>query len=108
MDAVESPHKACQCSAPDAHDSMPPEHRRHNKAQWLLIFLIRFYQSYLRLHLFGRCRYWPTCSEYGIACLETHGTIKGGWLTFKRILRCHPFCRGGIDPVPPKKHEESA
>ena len=87
---------------------MPPEHRRHNKAQWLLIFLIRFYQSYLRLHLFGRCRYWPTCSEYGIACLETHGTIKGGWLTFKRILRCHPFCRGGINPVPPKKHEESA
>lgn len=49
----------------------------------------------------GACRFSPTCSEYGIKAVERHGVFRGGWLTFKRILRCNPFHASGIDPVPP-------
>jgi hypothetical protein len=45
----------------------------------------------------------PTCSCYGIEALKTHGLLKGGWLTLKRVLKCHPLSAGGFDPVPPKK-----
>ncbi|MEP0961946.1 MAG: membrane protein insertion efficiency factor YidD [Roseobacter sp.] len=47
------------------------------------------------------CRYQPTCSQYALDALETHGAIKGGWLTLRRILRCHPWGKSGYDPVPP-------
>ena len=42
----------------------------------------------------------PTCSHYGVGCLEKHGLIRGGWLTLRRLVRCHPFAKGGHDPVP--------
>lgn len=71
-----------------------------DRPRWFAIFLIRFYQSYMRLHLFGRCKYWPTCSEFGIECFESFGVFRGFWLTLKRVLRCHPFSKGGFDPVP--------
>lgn len=64
------------------------------------IFIIRLYQAYLRPHLFGNCKFDPTCSHYGIGCLERHGLIRGGWLTLRRLVRCHPFAKGGHDPVP--------
>jgi len=48
----------------------------------------------------GYCRFYPTCSEYGYGCIERHGLIKGGWYTTKRILRCNPFHKGGIDEIP--------
>ncbi|WP_081326314.1 membrane protein insertion efficiency factor YidD, partial [Paenibacillus polymyxa] len=51
------------------------------------------------------CRFYPTCSQYGIEAVKTHGALKGGWLTLKRILKCHPFHPGGVDPVPDKKQK---
>jgi putative membrane protein insertion efficiency factor len=46
------------------------------------------------------CRYWPTCSQYAVEALETHGAVKGTWLALRRLGRCHPWAEGGIDPVP--------
>jgi putative membrane protein insertion efficiency factor len=62
---------------------------------------IRFYQSAISPWLPPSCRYTPTCSEYAAEAIEVHGVAKGTWLALKRIARCHPFCEGGYDPVPP-------
>jgi putative membrane protein insertion efficiency factor len=61
---------------------------------------IRLYQILLSPVLGPACRFEPTCSEYAYQAISTHGVIKGGWLSIKRILRCHPFHAGGYDPVP--------
>ncbi|WOO41998.1 membrane protein insertion efficiency factor YidD [Rubellicoccus peritrichatus] len=74
----------------------------------LAIALVRLYQvtiSPLKRLFFGPnagCRFYPTCSEYARQALVTHGLLKGGWMALKRILSCHPFHPGGLDPVPPK------
>ncbi len=68
---------------------------------WLLVFLIRAYQGLVRPFLFGACKFCPSCSEYGIEALRTHGALRGSWLTIRRLARCHPFSRGGLDLVPP-------
>jgi len=62
--------------------------------------LIRFYQLAISPFTPPSCRYVPTCSQYGYEAITKHGLIKGGLLTAKRLLRCHPFSKGGIDPVP--------
>lgn len=61
---------------------------------------IRFYQRKISPGLPPRCRYIPTCSEYALEAVEKYGAIKGGWLAARRIARCHPFHKGGYDPVP--------
>jgi len=48
------------------------------------------------------CRFAPTCSQYAIEAIEVHGAVKGGWLSVKRISKCHPLHPGGFDPVPKK------
>jgi uncharacterized protein len=48
----------------------------------------------------GACRFQPTCSEYAALALATHGPMHGTWLAVRRVMRCHPLCRGGFDPVP--------
>ena len=66
----------------------------------VFIFLIRGYQVALGPLRPASCRYYPSCSAYGIEALQKHGAIRGSWLTVRRILRCHPFVPGGYDPVP--------
>lgn len=66
-----------------------------------LLKAIRFYQTAASPLFPPRCRYIPTCSQYALEAVEKHGAVKGGWLAFRRLLRCHPFHRGGwYDPVP--------
>ena len=66
----------------------------------LLLALIRFYQRHMSPALGPHCRYVPTCSQYAFTAIERFGALKGGWLAFRRLLRCNPFHRGGYDPVP--------
>ena len=66
----------------------------------IIIKSIRGYQKYISPLSGPHCRYVTTCSAYAIEAVEKYGTIKGGFLAAKRILRCHPFAAGGYDPVP--------
>jgi len=61
---------------------------------------IRFYQAGISPLRPAACRFQPTCSAYGLEAIQRHGGGRGSWLLVKRLLRCHPFCRGGWDPVP--------
>ncbi|CAM4160348.1 membrane protein insertion efficiency factor YidD [Bacillus manliponensis] len=72
----------------------------------ILIGIIRFYQKFLSPLKPPTCRFYPTCSHYGLEAMKTHGALKGTWLTVTRILKCHPFHPGGFDPVPEKKEKE--
>lgn len=67
------------------------------------VVLIRFYQVCISPYTPPSCRYTPTCSQYALEALRVHGLFKGSWLAARRILRCHPFSKGGYDPVPPAK-----
>ncbi|WP_237141319.1 membrane protein insertion efficiency factor YidD [Serinicoccus hydrothermalis] len=65
------------------------------------MWLIRLYQFTISPLLGPVCRYYPSCSAYGVTALERHGLLRGGWLTVRRVLRCHPWAAGGVDHVPP-------
>ncbi|UQS83837.1 membrane protein insertion efficiency factor YidD [Bombilactobacillus thymidiniphilus] len=68
--------------------------------KFLFIKLVRGYQKYISPGLPPSCRYYPTCSTYMIDALKKHGWLKGTIMGCSRILRCNPFVRGGVDPVP--------
>jgi putative membrane protein insertion efficiency factor len=76
----------------------------------ILIFpfklVIRFYQIAISPYTPASCRFSPTCSQYSIEALETHGLFQGGWLAIKRISKCHPWGSSGYDPVPEKKEKQ--
>jgi putative membrane protein insertion efficiency factor len=61
---------------------------------------VRVYQWTLRPFIGANCRFWPSCSEYAVEALRTHGAVKGTAMATKRILRCNPWHEGGFDPVP--------
>lgn len=67
--------------------------------RYFAIFLIKIYQNTLGFVFPRACRFYPSCSEYSIQAFERHGFFKGGWLSVRRLLRCHPFNPGGYDPV---------
>ncbi|MBV8208863.1 MAG: membrane protein insertion efficiency factor YidD [Burkholderiaceae bacterium] len=69
-----------------------------------LLALIRSYQYLLSPWLGNQCRYWPTCSEYAGQAIHRHGAARGSWLAARRVLRCHPWHAGGVDPVPEQFH----
>lgn len=77
-------------------------------ARAVALFLIRAYQRTLspdhgpfrRLFPYGYCQFHPSCSQYGYECIARHGVVKGGAFTVLRILRCNPFSKGGLDPIP--------
>jgi putative membrane protein insertion efficiency factor len=66
----------------------------------LLLGLIRFYRKHVSPLRPPCCRYISTCSEYALGAIGEYGARKGGWLALRRLLRCHPFHKGGYDPVP--------
>jgi len=70
------------------------------KARSLALSLLRGYKRFLSPLLPPACRYVPTCSEYAMEAVDRYGVVRGGWMAMCRILRCHPFARGGFDPVP--------
>jgi uncharacterized protein len=65
----------------------------------LVSALLTAYKRLVSPHLPPSCRYVPTCSEYAMEAVERFGALRGGWLALARVLRCHPFVRGGYDPV---------
>ncbi|MCS4485278.1 membrane protein insertion efficiency factor YidD [Staphylococcus americanisciuri] len=71
----------------------------------LFISCIRFYQRFISPLTPPTCRFYPTCSNYAVEAIQTHGALKGSWLAIRRILRCHPFHKGGFDPVPLKQNK---
>jgi uncharacterized protein len=75
--------------------------------QQLLVGIVKAYRLFLSPWLGSACRFEPTCSVYSIEALETHGAAKGSYLTLKRLGRCHPWCEGGLDPVPADKKSQA-
>ena len=73
---------------------------RFQPTAWACRGLIRVYQATLSSHLPTQCKFTPTCSHYGLGCIQRHGTLKGGLLTSWRLVRCSPLTSGGLDPVP--------
>ncbi|SMQ83643.1 hypothetical protein SAMN05444673_5468 [Bacillus sp. OV166] len=69
----------------------------------VFLAIIRFYQIIISPIKPPTCRFYPTCSHYGMEAIGRFGALKGGWLTIKRISKCHPFHPGGLDPVPEKE-----
>ena len=69
----------------------------------LLLALVGGYRRWISPALAPHCRFAPSCSAYAAQALRTHGAPRGGWLTLRRLARCHPFHPGGHDPVPPAR-----
>jgi putative membrane protein insertion efficiency factor len=70
----------------------------------VLLALIAGYRLLLSPLLGASCRFYPSCSAYASEAIETHGALRGTWLSVVRILKCHPWHPGGVDQVPPRKH----
>jgi len=70
---------------------------------WVLIGALRCYKKFISPLLPPRCRFAPTCSEYAMEAIETHGALLGSYYAVRRLLKCHPFHPGGYDPVPPPR-----
>lgn len=66
----------------------------------LLVLPIRGYQRFISPAFPARCRFSPSCSHYAVEAITRHGVLRGSWLAARRLLRCHPFHPGGVDPVP--------
>jgi len=73
----------------------------------LLIGLVRMYQKTISRVIPARCRFYPSCSDYTIEALNRYGMMRGLWLSFRRICRCHPWNPGGVDPVPEVRGQKS-
>ena len=75
----------------------------YNILAWVMLGVIHTYRLVLSPYMGKQCKFQPTCSEYGLDAIKTHGAIKGGLLTLWRIVRCNPWAKGGYEPVTPKK-----
>jgi uncharacterized protein len=67
----------------------------------VLLAVLRFYRTAISPIRPRTCRFYPSCSAYAVEAIERFGAAQGSWLALRRLLRCHPFHRGGHDPVPP-------
>lgn len=67
---------------------------------WPLIGFVKLWRRFISPLYGDVCKFYPTCSAYGLEALELHGAVKGSWLILRRLARCHPWSLGGVDPVP--------
>ncbi len=74
--------------------------RIYRSPQWVLVTLVKAYRLLLSPSLGSSCRFEPTCSVYSLQALQAYGAVAGTCLTVHRVVRCHPWCQGGYDPVP--------
>ncbi len=65
----------------------------------IFLGIIRFYQVAISPYFPPTCRFIPTCSQYAVQAIDQYGAVRGSFIALRRILRCHPFCKGGYDPV---------
>jgi uncharacterized protein len=82
---------------------VPETPERRGALTRALVGVLRGYQRWISPALPPSCRFYPTCSAYAIEALQVHGPLRGAWLALRRLLRCHPWHPGGIDPVPPRR-----
>lgn len=82
---------------------MSGEGRSRNPIEWVLVALVRGYQQIISPWFAPTCKYYPSCSNYAIGALRTHGPLRGLGLTAWRLLRCNPWSAGGVDHVPPPR-----
>jgi uncharacterized protein len=68
-----------------------------------LLFLVRVYQAFFSALMPSACKFYPSCSHYAAEALRIHGARRGSWLALRRLSRCHPFTKGGVDLVPDPK-----
>jgi uncharacterized protein len=68
---------------------------------YVMLGVFRLWQLLVSPTYGQTCRFYPSCSAYGVEAVRSHGAMRGGWLTVRRIFRCHPWNPGGVDPVPP-------
>ena len=71
-----------------------------SRAARALLFAVRVYQTFFSAMMPSACKFYPSCSHYAAEALRIHGARRGSWLALRRVLRCHPFTRGGVDLVP--------
>jgi len=83
------------------------ERTRPSAAARVLVVLLAGYRRFISPLFPPRCRFYPSCSAYALEAIRIHGAGRGSWLAVRRLSRCHPFHRGGLDPVPPR-HQQSA
>ena len=67
---------------------------------FVLVGLLRAYRRFISPIYGDVCRYYPSCSAFALQAVEQHGAVRGAWLSARRVLRCHPWAAGGVDPVP--------
>jgi len=77
----------------------------HRLVEFLLVTLIRAYRFAISPLLGSHCRFYPSCSAYAMEAVQVHGPIRGCYLAVRRLLRCHPWHEGGVDPVPSKSND---
>jgi len=80
----------------------------YKPAQLVTLQLLRAYKWAISPMLPTACRYVPTCSEYAMEAVERYGALRGGWMAFRRLLRCHPLAGAGYDPVVRTRTEDHA
>jgi putative membrane protein insertion efficiency factor len=66
----------------------------------VLLSALRAYKLFISPLFTGSCRFLPSCADYASEAVARHGAARGSWLALRRLIRCHPFCEGGYDPVP--------
>lgn len=91
-----------EARAADAERPSAPEHTGQTPGVTVALVLLRGYKLILSPLFTGSCRYLPSCSDYAADAIRVYGVAHGSWLALKRLARCHPFCAGGHDPVPPR------